>query len=321
MTLEDYLVAPGLSSSGLDDFAVSPLRYWHLQVNPNRPTVEPTSFMEFGSALHCAVLEPDAFESRYCQKLDPSEIDGCLDTIGDMRGWLLERGVKAKGTRKDEVIDQVLRVDETAPVLAILRQEHDKLHEGKIKFNSKDWFRIGGAAQALRDEPELQTIMSHESGNVERTFIVNYNGVPLKSRMDFVSPDATLDLKTITARRGQSFDKSVTNAIWYEGYHRQAFFYCLVRSIAEGLENPQKAPPFIFAFVESDDPHETRIREFRPTEAGEVNMLWERARVEVTSMIQEYARLYKEFGERPWRYAQRLDPLVSEEFPQVLFGR
>jgi hypothetical protein len=46
---------PGLSFSGMKDFAVSPLRYWYRNINPNRPPFEATPEMQLGSALHCAV--------------------------------------------------------------------------------------------------------------------------------------------------------------------------------------------------------------------------------------------------------------------------
>jgi hypothetical protein len=41
----------------MKDLAVSPLRYWHLNLNPNRPPRIETPEMQFGTALHCLVLE------------------------------------------------------------------------------------------------------------------------------------------------------------------------------------------------------------------------------------------------------------------------
>lgn len=324
MTAEEYHAAPGLSNSGLCDLMVSPLRYWHCWLNPNRPKEEPTPFMQFGSALHCAVLEPDKFDSRYAQKLDAAEIEGCLVTIEDLRTWLRDQGCRPTGTRKADVIAQVQAVDPNVPIFDVLRERHDAEHEGKVQFNLEDWHRIGGAAQALRAEPELQEILS--DGQAEQSFFVKHHdtGVMLKSRMDWIAPNATLDLKSFSATRGKPIDKAVCDAVWFEAYYRKAYFYCLVRALANGdltVAGPQKAPRFILGFVESQEPHEVRIRELRPKVGSEVNLLWHRGRFEVNSLIELYADCVRKFGDRPWRTSREIEPLIDEEFPALAYGR
>lgn len=61
MTNEDYHNAPGISKSNLDQVEVSPATYRYSILNPEPPT----SPMEFGSALHTAILEPEEFDNRY----------------------------------------------------------------------------------------------------------------------------------------------------------------------------------------------------------------------------------------------------------------
>jgi hypothetical protein len=92
-----------------------------------------------------------------------------------------------------------------------------------------------------------------------------------------------------------------------------------VRAIAEGDGNPDKAPPFVFAFVESTQPHEVRIRQMQPRVGGMMNMLWEHARVQVNALIDLYAECMDEFGERPWRYARAIEPLSDEDCPALLY--
>ena len=183
-------------------------------------------------------------------------------------------------------------------------------------FPSDAWRRIQGAAQALRDEPLLAEILAE--GEAEKRYFVECDGINLKSYMDWVTPTWTVDLKTIaTGSHGErSFDREVTTAIWYRGYYRQAYFYSLVRSIVSS-GNPQTGPRFLFAFVESEPPHEVRLREMRPKEFGEVNLLWERARIEVNRCIDLYREYAAEFGtgERPWRHACKIEALGEEEFP------
>ena len=60
---EDYHAGPGLSSSDLKELSRSPLHY---RVSKESPS-ETTEAMKFGTAVHCAVLEPDRFEELYAQ--------------------------------------------------------------------------------------------------------------------------------------------------------------------------------------------------------------------------------------------------------------
>lgn len=60
-----YHSGPGISKSGLDVVARSPLHYWAKYLDPNREPSEPTAAMRAGTAIHTAVLEPDLFAVRY----------------------------------------------------------------------------------------------------------------------------------------------------------------------------------------------------------------------------------------------------------------
>lgn len=63
MNMSEYLAAEGISKSGLDQLSKSPAHYqaW-LKEKP-----EPTAAMIFGSAVHCALLEPHRFPGSYVQ--------------------------------------------------------------------------------------------------------------------------------------------------------------------------------------------------------------------------------------------------------------
>lgn len=56
---EVYHAAPGISKSGLDLVHKSPAHYAH------RKPFDPTPAMRIGTAVHCAVLEPDRFATEY----------------------------------------------------------------------------------------------------------------------------------------------------------------------------------------------------------------------------------------------------------------
>lgn len=312
----DYYSLPGLSASGLKDLAISPLRYWHKWVNPQREQQPPTDAMILGTALHCKVLEPAEFGNRFCGAFDPPE--DCLRTIADLRDFLKCAGYKASASSKAELVEQVLGIDEDAPVYDALKARYDAANEGKTPLSYEYLAAVEGMAESLMEEPEMQRLLS--SGEAEKQYqVTGPHDVPLKARMDWVRPDCTLDLKTFAARRDEPIDREVSQAVWHRGYWRQAYFYSLVRAIAEGDGNPQTAPPFVFAFVESTPPYEVRIRQMAPKVGGMVNMLWEHARVQVDALIELYAECVDEFGERPWRYARAIQPLSDEDCPALLY--
>lgn len=65
MSNEDYHSADGISKSGLDLVAKSPLHYWSKYLDPNREQRAQTPAMVTGTAIHAAVLEPDRFATEF----------------------------------------------------------------------------------------------------------------------------------------------------------------------------------------------------------------------------------------------------------------
>lgn len=70
MDIRDYHSHHGISKSKLDSIAKSPLHYWSRWCDPSRVTPAPTPAMEFGTAVHMAVLEPGRFAYEYTQAPD-----------------------------------------------------------------------------------------------------------------------------------------------------------------------------------------------------------------------------------------------------------
>lgn len=60
-----YHGGPGISNSGLSLVARSPAHYWQAYLNPQRQQRVPTPAMEFGTAVHTAILEPERFRADY----------------------------------------------------------------------------------------------------------------------------------------------------------------------------------------------------------------------------------------------------------------
>lgn len=305
MTLTDYQSTPGLSNSMMKDLAVSQLRFWHRWLNPARVPEEPTAEMQLGTALHCAMLEPLAFHDRFACELEPPE--GTLDTMDELRQWLRDNGVAPKGTRKADVIGQVQMVNRHQPILEVLKAQHAAQHAGKVVFKAGDWLRIYHCSDALRAEPVAMEILSIGECEVALSAPEPTTGVLLKGKLDWLNPGVTLDIKTFSSR-GKSIDRTVADAIYYNDYVRQAYIYSLLRG---------GSYDHVLAFVESEPPHEVRIKVLRPGNS----LYWQKARAEVIQLCRLYAECQERFGDKkPWREPRELEPLQDEEMPGLVYG-
>lgn len=316
----EYFAAHGLSHSGMKDLLVSPLRFWFRHINPNRPPDEPSAEQIFGQALHCAVLEPEEFLKRYACEIAAEDFPGCLVNMDELRTWLRDKGCTPKGTRKADLIAQVQAADPNQPILDVLTQRHFAEHQGKTMLRKEDWQRVYRAAASLREEPRMQELL--KVGTPEASYFVTdpRSGVNLKARMDWVIPDGpVLDVKTFSQKMARTIDRAVADAIFYEGYYRQAFTYNYIRAVHRREDNPGFKGEHILAFVESEEPHEVRLRVLRPKFAGNPNLYWTRAAMEVRQCIELYVEYSTKFGEQPWRYGRDIDPLVDEEMRQLAY--
>lgn len=265
--------------------------------------------MIFGKALHKATLEPDSFDAEFaCAYIAP---EGALETIQDMREWYLAAtGKKAGGTAKETVAAQCRLIPGHPPIVMDEEQIHRDANPGKTLLKSDDWYRLAGCARALRREPEFQRLT--ETGNAEVSYFVTdpETGVLLKARMDFVAKDWTLDPKTYS-QKWKPINQTVADAIFYEGYHRQGYLYTTIREIAgEGKTQ------FINPFVESEEPHEVRIRRHMQN-----SLLWDCGRSEVIRLIRLYASLMDRFGsDKPWRTDADVEDLMDEEIRSLPYA-
>lgn len=65
LPIADYHASPGISNSGLGDFARSPFHFHALHLNPLRPPAKETPSQLAGNLFHCAIFESDDFAARY----------------------------------------------------------------------------------------------------------------------------------------------------------------------------------------------------------------------------------------------------------------
>ncbi|QOE32767.1 exonuclease [Achromobacter phage Mano] len=115
----EYHGGPGISKSGLDLIARSPLHYRAVVDAANDNQREPTPAQMLGTAFHCLLLEPDVFVREYCLGLRQADVP---DAIGD-RDTLVAMVAKLNETRlpklsasgtKDELVARIMDADPSA---------------------------------------------------------------------------------------------------------------------------------------------------------------------------------------------------------------
>lgn len=193
MPSEQYHSVRALSKSGLDQFRKSPahFRSWQDGATKN----ESTPAMEFGTAVHMAILEPHLFKDRYTV------------FTGDRR-----------------------TKDGKAAYEAVLSS-------GRTPLNEEQWESITGAAAAVHAHPKAAVLI--DKIRPEVSFFADW-GTKVKARIDGLSDDYIIDVKTTQDASPKAFAKSIAQF----NYHVQAAWYQRITGINR----------FIFIAVEKEAP-------------------------------------------------------------------
>jgi hypothetical protein len=173
-----------ISRSALMDFIKSPYHYWANHINPYRPPKESTDAMEFGSAFHTFVLEPDKFYDEY--GMEPPKV--LLKDVGED----IYRTYKNK-------CDELAKSDKkiiTAQIYALSVFMKDAL---------------------LKDENAKGLI---ENATYEQSYFWEdkATGLMLKCRPDIQHANMIVDLKTVASAE----ERVIQREVFDRGYDIQA---------------------------------------------------------------------------------------------------
>lgn len=223
----DYYKHPAISNSKLNWFARSPYYYKRMCQSPD----ESTTAMEFGTAFHMYVLEPQLFKDNYIihEKFD--------------------RRTKVGKEHYNNVTD-------------LAREGNKKL------ISQTDYEKIQWMHHSLIDNPAALALLptgldSRVANNrIESEIYFDYLGGGLnmkcKSKIDYIQfltekYDDT-DVNLIDLKTTQSITSFKSSYKYKFGYYRQAAFYRLA-AMAEGLN----VKNFYFVVVETQYPHECAV--------------------------------------------------------------
>lgn len=193
-SIEAYHANDAISHSKLECYRRRPALYWKKYVAKTLPKSEETSAFRLGSAVHCAVLEPEEFAGRYVLKPD------------------LDR-----------------RTKEGKAAFA----EFEAKHAGKTLLSADDWEQTEMMKNAVMSHPIASQLFADGMPEVTwRQQQANALGA-LQCRTDWFSSlgceltdgePYAVDIKTVESLDNDAF-RNFERAAFSYGYHRQAGFY------------------------------------------------------------------------------------------------
>lgn len=209
----------GLSKSGLDVLARSPLHFWAKYLDPNRERREPTPAMVLGTAIHTAVLEPGEFTKRHhvAPVVDRRTKDGKAT-------W------EEATARAAEAGADLISAADFETCMAISRQ--------------------------VREHPTARKVFGHGQAELSCYWTDAETGVLCKCRPDWLNMPLVVDLKSTEDASAEGFAKSAWNyrywvqAAWYMDGIEQAVGE---RPDAFVFGAFEKAAPYACAFYFADD--------------------------------------------------------------------
>ncbi len=136
---------------------------------------------------------------------------------------------------------------------------------GRIAVTGDDWDRVHAMARAveLSGAGDLMT-----GGRFEVPVLWERDGVPCKAKIDCITDQAIIDLKTTSA----DDEDGLQRAAWSFGYHISAAAYIEAALMLTGKQLPK-----IFAFVSSTAPHDVVLMEAGEDFVARGHALWDKA--------------------------------------------
>lgn len=229
MPEDEYRAHPAIAQS--DCTVIDSRSPAHLLARRRNPK-PPTQAMIDGRILHCAILEPDAFSSRFC--VLPA------DAPRDLRHF---RNAKKPSDETLYSIDWWDRWEAANP--------------GRTVLDADDYDLKMRVADNVRNHPQLRALFDAPGQNEVSIFAHDpETGVPVKARHDrrvvLNGIRLILDPKSTDDCRPESFAKSATNF----RYFQQAAFYT---DISEWAGEPIDA--FLIIAFEKEDPFAVKVYE------------------------------------------------------------
>ncbi|MBF0141644.1 MAG: PD-(D/E)XK nuclease-like domain-containing protein [Magnetococcales bacterium] len=331
---EKYHADPSLSASGIKAMGASPQTYWYQFFDPNRVDESDTPAKVLGRAIHKMVLEGDeAFHIAYAVEPHPQDYPGCLQGVDALRTKCEELGLKKSGTL-EEMSNRILDIDPECILWPVIKSRFQASMVGSDKevISGETYKQSQRASKAINANDSARSAFMGGLPEVS-VFWKTSDGVPMKSRFDYLKPHALVDLKTFSNSNGIPVDSAVVHAVTKYQYSIQAYVYLQAAAAAKQLiqngcvygddsnalqqfARVKDDPRFFFVFLETGPAMNVLVREFTQSQANLMSLVWEKGKRTSERAIQVWANCMNNFGpNQPWIMNQPVRPFMDEEFP------
>lgn len=239
-----YHSAPGLSSTQVKCFVNQSPRHYQWRYLQNRTDHKESDAMLLGTLTHCLVLEPNEFERRYEQELNPEDHANILRTVPELKAYCEKNHLQTTGI-KQELIRRVMDHDDNAPVWEVMlsRQKENK----KRIITSGLWDKARTIRDGVFDNPDAASLFSQGESEVSVWGTHKETDQLIKCRPDWLRADGVCtDLKTCGCASPDSFARDCARY----GYALQETHYTNTLNSA-GID----CNLFVFVAVESEPPY------------------------------------------------------------------
>lgn len=230
---DEYHALSAFSNTDLKLIARSPAHYYAARLDPERAPEVVTPAKLAGRILHCAILEPEAFDSKFVT-------------------------VPEDAPRKPSITQRNAKNPSEDSIRAILYwDEFEAQYADRTIISSDDWTKYRRIADSVRAHPELRGLM--QGAAVEQTFIAKdpETGMLKRCRADVVntidSYRVAIDFKSAEDARKGPFERACYN---YGYFHQDAFYRDTIEESGYGALDA-----FMFAAFEKEPPYAVKLYE------------------------------------------------------------
>ena len=188
---------------------------------------ETTDAMILGSAIHCAILEPERFEREFITLPDDAP----------------RRPTSAQVNAKKPSEDSIKQI--------AWWKDFDAFADGKTILDKNDLATVMGMKEAVLSHPLASQMLS--GGEAEYSYYSKdpVTGIETKCRPDYHAGGSLIDIKSTSDASFEGFAKQIGNL----AYHLQAAFYLDVFNQSQGTNYTD----FHFIAVENKAPYAVAI--------------------------------------------------------------
>ncbi len=313
----EYHSALALSASGIKWLRVSPLDWWaRSPLNPNPIEDEGTEAQAAGTAYHKRILEGrEAFLAAYAPALNQADHPDALVTNEHLYEAIVAYGgMTKKSARKDELIHELLRYWPEAPIWQVMETRHAHLHFGKTLLSADLMARIEYAAAMIEKHPQLSLAFTGGMPEVSIFWTDEETGIPCKARLDYLKPQAVVDLKTFTNQFGMPIRKAIARQMANYRYHIQARWYLDAAKRATTLRSLDTLDrTFLFVFQQQGPAPVARGMVLGPGTIMDI------ARQEIDETKALWLKCWNTFGpDDPWVDTHEIETFDDTEFPAYI---